>query len=140
MISRRAAPLLVAVLLLAGFAALFVNQRLRREGLVIDTIHLTPVLTPGCECPTDHADISFRIKGPDAIDLDVLDSDGNRVRRIAENRELPDRVITVFRWNGKTDAGSPAPPGIYTLRVHERERDRTINPTEEMTLARGAPR
>jgi flagellar hook capping protein FlgD len=135
-VSRRAAPLLVAVLILAGLAGLYVNQRLRREGLVIDTIHLTPVFAPGCHCADDRATISFRIKGPDAIDLDVIDADGNRVRRIAEDRELPDRVITVFRWNGKTDDGSLAPPGAYTIRVHERRRDRTISPTEETVLSK----
>jgi flagellar hook capping protein FlgD len=134
-VSRRAAPLLVAVLILAGFAGLYVNQRLRREGLVIDTIHLTPSFSPGCHCQGDRATISFRIKGPDAIDLDVIDADGERVRRLAENRELQDRVVTVFHWNGKTDAGSLAPPGAYTLRVHERDRDRTINPTEETVVA-----
>jgi flagellar hook assembly protein FlgD len=56
------------------------------------------------------------------------------VRRIAENHELPDRVVTVFHWDGKTDAGALAPPGIYTLRVHERRRDRTINPTEATVI------
>jgi hypothetical protein len=97
------------------------------------------LITPGCGCKTDLAKISFRIKGPDEIDLDVVDAGGERVRRLAENRTLEDREITVFRWDGNTDAGAPAPPGTYSLRIHERRRDRTITPPGEETELREAP-
>jgi hypothetical protein len=43
-------------------------------------------------------------------------------------------VPTVFHWNGRTDAGKLAPPGIYRLRIEELRRDRTITPTEHMRL------
>jgi hypothetical protein len=128
----------VAVLILAGIGALAANQRLRRGGLVVDAIHLTPAFTPGCDCPRDRAKISFRIKGPDEVDLDILDSDGDPVRRLAENRTLPDREVTVFHWDGRTDSGAPAPPGTYTLRIHERRRDRTITPPGEETVLGGS--
>jgi flagellar hook assembly protein FlgD len=43
-------------------------------------------------------------------------------------------VPTVFHWNGRTDAGAPAPPGIYKLRIEELRRGRTITPTEHIRL------
>lgn len=64
----------------------------------------------------------------------MVDEDGDRVRRLAEDETLEDRVITVFRWNGRTDEGGLAPPGTYSLRVYQHRRDRTITPGEETVL------
>jgi flagellar hook assembly protein FlgD len=124
-------------LLLASLSALYLNQRIRRDGLVLDSIHVTPRFSPNGDGDHDRARISFRIKGPDEIDLDVLDSSGDRVRRLAAGRTLGDRVVTRFRWDGRTDAGGEAPAGVYTLRIRERRRERTVTPSEQIALSRG---
>ncbi|MFN2611873.1 MAG: FlgD immunoglobulin-like domain containing protein [Solirubrobacterales bacterium] len=131
---RWAPPLLVAALVLATFAALYSNQRVRRQGLVLDSIHVTSTFSPDGDGHHDRARISFRVKGPDQIDLTMIDANGRPIRRLATDRLLADRQITVFRWDGRTDAGRPAPPGAYTLRVEELRRGRTITPSEQITL------
>lgn len=138
--SRWAAPLLVTALVLATLAALYSNQRTRRQGLVLDSIHVSSAFSPDGTGHRDRAKISFRIKGPDEIDLEVLDAGGAVVRHLAAARLLADREVTVFHWDGRTDTGSPAPPGVYTLRVEELRRDRTITPSERIRLvvAQGA--
>jgi flagellar hook assembly protein FlgD len=122
------------VLVLATLAALYSNQRIRRQGLVLDSIHVSRGFSPDGNGHRDRAKISFRIKGPDEINLDVLDANGHLVRRLATARLLADRVPTVFHWNGRNDAGNLAPPGIYRLRIEELRRGRTITPTEHMRL------
>lgn len=119
---------------MATLAALYSNQRIRREGLVLDSIHVSGAFSPDGNGHRDRAKISFRIKGPDEINLDILDADGQPVRRLAAARLLADRVPTVFHWGGRTDAGELAPPGIYKLRIEELRRDRTITPSEHIRL------
>lgn len=124
----------MAALVLATLAALYSNQRIRRDGLVLDAIHVIRAFSPDGNGHRDRAKISFRIKGPDEINLDVLDANGRLVRRLATARLLPNREVTVFHWDGRTETGALAGPGTYTLRVHELRRDRTITPGEQIRL------
>ena len=136
--SRIAAPLLVAALVVACVAGLLIDQRIRRDGLVVDRIRVKPTLiTPNGDGEHDAAAISFRIKGPDRVNLELLDSSGHVVRHLAVAQRLADRKVAHFAWDGLTDSGAPAPAGTYTLRIHEIKRDRTITPpNEDIVLVR----
>ena len=50
-------------------AGLLINQRTRRDGLVIDRIRADPCFTPNGDGHDDTAGISFRIQGPDRVNL-----------------------------------------------------------------------
>jgi hypothetical protein len=118
----------------ACVAGLLIDQRIRRDGLVVDRIRVDESFTPNGDGHDDTAGISFRIKGPDRIDLDLIDASGHVVRHLAVRRLLADHKVTRFVWDGRTDAGAMAPAGVYTLRIRELGRDRTITPGEETVL------
>jgi flagellar hook assembly protein FlgD len=122
---------LVAVVVLACVAGLLVNQRIRRDGLVVDRIRTDPSFTPNGDGHDDTAGISFRIKGPDRVDLEVLDSSGDVVRHLLVGQPMENHKVGHYVWDGNADGGAPAPAGSYTLRIHEIDRDRTITPPNE---------
>ncbi len=129
---RWAAPLLVAVLVVACVAGLLINQRIRRDGLVVDRIRVDECFTPNGDGHDDTAGISFRIKGPDRVDLDLLDADGEVARHLLANHPMRDQRVEHFVWDGLGDDGAPAPGGgAYTLKIHEIDRGRTITPPGE---------
>jgi hypothetical protein len=138
--SRWAGPLLVAAIVVACVAGLLIDQRFRRDGLVVDRIRVKPTLiTPNGDGEHDEAAISLRIKGPDRVNLDLLDSSGRAVRHLAVAQRLGDRKVAHWAWNGLTDGGAPAPAGTYTLRIHEIKRDRTITPPNEDIVLERTP-
>jgi hypothetical protein len=137
---RIAAPLLVAAVVVACVAGLLINQRTRRDGLVVDRIRADPCFTPNGDGHDDTAGISFRIQGPDRVDLEILDSSGDAVRQLLVGQEMADHKVAHYVWDGLADGGTPAPAGSYTLRIHEIERDRTITPPNAtIVLARSCP-
>jgi hypothetical protein len=136
-VSRWAAPLLVAAVVVACIAGLLIDQRFRRDGLVVDRIRTDMCFTPNGDGHDDTAGISFRIKGPDRVNLEILDSTGGVVRHLLVGQEMADHKVAHYTWDGLADGGSPAPVGSYTLRIHEIGRDRTITPPNEtIVLAR----
>ena len=44
-----------------------------------------------------------------------------------------------FPWDGRTDDGEPAPPGLYALRVVLGEQDRDILPPGRIRVPEEAP-
>ena len=131
---RIAAPLLVAAVVVACVAGLLINQRIRRDGLVVDRIRVDPSFTPNGDGHDDTAGISFRIMGPDRVDVDLLDEDGGVARHLLIAQPMADHKVGRFVWDGLTDSGAPAPGGVYKLRIIELDRDRTITPPGEGIL------
>jgi hypothetical protein len=131
---RIAEPLLVAAVVVACVAGLLINQRTRRDGLVVDRIRADVCFSPNGDGHDDTAGITFRIKGPDRVDLDLLNASGDVVRRLLVAHPMRDEKIQHFVWDGQADGGAPAQNGTYTLRIHEIERDRTITPPDTMIV------
>lgn len=124
--SRLGALLLVALATLA--VAVFAITRAVRSGDdLVNTVELSPRLEPGGE-----AEVRFTLAEPDA-DVDVLiidghpDADDELVRALELGADLP-AGPQAFTWDGTTDGGEPAPPGLYALRVILGEADRDILP------------
>ena len=118
----------MGVVLALGVAtaiALVATEVLKVDRGPIGSAHFERVVEPGCDCPRAVARFSFRLRRDDTIDVLVVDSDGDPVRTLADSsprRKGPLR----FRWNGRTDEGTTAPPGDYHVRVHLDRDDRTI--------------
>jgi flagellar hook assembly protein FlgD len=49
------------------------------------------------------------------IQLEVFDVAGRKIRTLVQNRRAAGAYAE--RWDGKTDAGAPAPSGIYVYRL-----------------------
>jgi hypothetical protein len=122
------------VLVIATIAAMFVTQRVRRHGLVLDKIKVTETFTPDGDNDADKAVIRFRLTRAETVDITVLDSDDDEVATVAEDEPHSDHKLLRFYWNGFEDDGAAAPPGTYSLRIFLEGRDRTITPSETITL------
>jgi hypothetical protein len=135
---RIAAPLLVAAVVVACVAGLLVNQRIRRDGLVVDRIRVDPCFTPNDDGHDDTAGITFRIKGPDRVNVDLLDTSHDVTRHLLVGHPMRDHEVEHFVWDGLADGDEPAPEGVYTLRIKEIDRGRTITPPGDgILLVRG---
>ncbi len=122
----RYAPIALVVGLLAATAVAFVvTERLKLTPAPIrGPIEVTKVFSPDCECDTDTATISFVLRRPDVIGIDVVDSHDRLVRELVRRSSRRGRV-TVY-WNGRIESGAPAVEGTYRPRVHLARNKRTI--------------
>jgi hypothetical protein len=59
--------------------------------------------------------IELRLPDASAIHLSIHDPAGRRVRSLLDSRG--DRGLRRVRWDGRDDAGLPAPPGMYFVRL-----------------------
>jgi flagellar hook assembly protein FlgD len=116
----------VVLALIGGTTAAFtLTEALKLERSPIRKVRVGPYFSPTCECRKNQARVSFRLREGDRLDAVVVDSDGEPVRALASGEERsPGKVV--YRWDGKTDAGTPAADGAYRLRVHLDEQRRTI--------------
>lgn len=127
--ARRGASLgavLFACLLLLAVAAFAVERVARSSDDLVNTVELSPRLEAG------RAEVSFSLAKPDS-DVDVLIIDGNEgsggdlVATLAEGEDL-DAGPHTYEWDGRTDEGVPAPPGLYALEVVLGGQGRDVKP------------
>jgi hypothetical protein len=71
------------------------------------------VLAPNPFNPSTEVRFTCQVGGP--VDLQIYDVTGRRVRAIALGSLGPGAHTT--RWDGRDDAGQPAPSGVYFLRL-----------------------
>jgi flagellar hook assembly protein FlgD len=132
--SSRASKLLVAALIVASLGMLIVNQRVRSDSLLIDRVDVSGDFAPDGDGVDDVAAISFRVKDDDKVDVDIVDSDGDEVRNLADAQPVETDDEIELSWNGFDDGGKQAEPGVYSLRINLRDRDREITPGEQISL------
>ena len=122
----RAGPTLLVVALLVGSAAAFaVTERLKLDPTPITGTRVDKILSPICACPTDAAEISFRLLKPGTITVDLIDSASHSVRTLVSRRHEPAGRAT-FRWNGRDESGRVVGDGVYRPRVRLQAHGRTI--------------
>ncbi len=116
----------LVIALLAGTAAAFaVTEHLKLEPSPFAVSKFTEVFSPTCGCPTDVAELPFRLRRSDRLTVSVVDEEGDVVRILATDDQRPPGGV-VFRWNGRDDAGRLVPEGVYHVRVRLAEADRTF--------------
>jgi hypothetical protein len=128
------------VLVGASFSAFFVAQRLKSTPPVITVGDITTSFSPNGDDRRDTSDISIRLRVSDDATIDVVNLDGDRVKRLAENRPmLPYRPVRLV-WDGSGDDGRTVPDGQYRLRVSLRDEGRSATIQKTMTVDTKAPR
>jgi flagellar hook assembly protein FlgD len=121
------ARLTFLALVVATFGAFFVTQRLKRTPPPVNSVLATPLFSPNRDGRgNERARVSFTIKKNDDVTVDVIDSDGDRVARIADGRPLKAYRRLSVSWDGRNDAGRRIPDGTYRYRVALRREGRTV--------------
>jgi FlgD Ig-like domain len=136
----RLPPTLVVLALLGATAAAFaVTERLKLERSPITGTRVDRVFSPVCECARDVAEISFVLRRAGTVTVQMLDSDGTRIRTLVRDREeLRGRLS--YTWDGRDDLGNIVEDGVYRPRVLLEEHGRTIVLPNPIRVDTKAPR
>jgi hypothetical protein len=123
--TRLAPAALVGALLVATSVAFVVTEKLKltRSPIVGPTV--AKVFSPTCDCATATAEIRFRLRTPDRVGVEIVDSDGDVVRELARDRPQGRRFVS-YVWDGRDDRGAVVDEGTYKPRVHLARQRRTI--------------
>jgi hypothetical protein len=138
-VTRLPQTLIVLALLGATAAAFAVTERLKLERSPITRTRVDRVFSPVCECARDVAVISFVLRKADGVTVQLLDSDGRRVRTLVRDRE-EQRGRVSYTWDGRNDADRIVEDGVYRPRVLLEEHGRTIVLPNPMRVDTKAPR
>lgn len=118
--------ILFACLLVLAVAAFAVERVGRSSDDLVNTVVLSPRLERG------EAEVAFTLAEPDsAVDVLIIDgnedSDGDVVATLARGEDLEAGPHT-YSWDGRSDSGDPAPPGLYALEVVLGAQGRDVKP------------
>jgi hypothetical protein len=110
-VARTVAPAaLVAALLVATSAAFVVTEKLKLTRNPIVGPRVDKLFSPVCDCGTDTASITFRLRKPDRVTVDVIDSKGDVVRELARRRPQG-RVAFPYVWDARGGDGAVVAEG-----------------------------
>lgn len=122
--ARIASTVLVVALLAATAAAFALTQGLKLQKSPIFGTKVVGVFSPVCGCDRQTAEIGFKLRKPDRLDISIVDGD-EVVRSIARSSSYPKGPVTI-EWDGRDDAGTVLPEGEYRPRVRLRGAHQTI--------------
>ena len=115
-----------ALLVAATFGAFFVAQRLKGAESVAEITKVRQFFSPNGDGRRDVDRIVFKVKEADAVTVTIVNRDGDRVRRLAEGlKARPERPVHVI-WNGRSDAGTVVPDGLYRMQLGLRRSGRNV--------------
>jgi hypothetical protein len=115
-LARAALGLLVA----ASVAAFFYAQALKREDpLLKRPKSYTDTFQPSGARHRLHRAAHFDVRASvaDVLDISVVTPSGRHVDVIANGLHVREYRSVPLHWDGRTTAGTPAPPGLYELQV-----------------------
>ena len=128
------------VLVAATFAAFFVAQRLKSSPPVIDVKHLARYFSPNGDGHRDINTFSVTLRSADDVTVDVVDAEGDPVKRLADGVHVGAYHPLRLAWKGDTDGGPRAGDGRYRLRVALREEGRSAIVQQTINVDTRAPR
>ena len=137
--SSAVARVVFALLVAATGGAFFVTQKLKTSDPVVKRLALQRFFSPNGDGRKERAGISFQLPKGDRVTVDVVDTGGDRVRRLASDRRLPSGTHRLS-WNGRADSGRVPRDGTYFVRVTLREQGRAVTGPRGIVLTTAAPR
>ena len=124
-----------ALLVLATIAAFFVTQQLKSEFPLVIRFSAKPKqISPNGDRYRDVSRVGFDLSRPAKVSFFILDSEGNEVRALFEDRQLPGDSHNRFTWDGRDNEGNVVPDGIYRMRALRRDEGRVIDSTKEIRV------
>ena len=122
---RIAPAALIAALLVATAAAFAYTERLKLTPAPIKNTRVDRLFSPVCECGTDAARISFRLRRHDRITVSIVNRRGDVIRTLVSGRNHRAGAVLVY-WDGRDDLGRLVGDGAYKPRVKLALNRRTI--------------
>lgn len=139
-VSRAAAAIAFALLVLATVAAFAYSQRQKRQPLVLDKVTFgiadQKAFTPDGDCRRDNIRIRFRTTVSDQGTVQIIRPGGRTVVTLARDVFLKRYRFHTYYWDGRQRGGGVARPGRYKLRVKLLEQDRSLVPAGVIRLHR----
>jgi hypothetical protein len=129
----RLARIVFLVLVAATFGAFFVAQRLKGATPVVG-VRGTLFFSPNGDGRKDVSNLALRMKQSEVVTIDMIDEAGQPVRRLATEREVGPSTTLQLRWDGRTDAGTHAPDGLYRVRASLTRQGRSVIVPRLITL------
>src|SRR5215211_107377 len=130
-----------AVLVLATIAAFFVTQQLKGEvPVVLRFATDPPAFSPNGDGFRETTRVGFDLSEPATVTFDVINTDGNRVRRLLGDRRLAGDRKYRFRWDGRDDDGARLPDGDYRLWIIRVGEGRILDSIKDVRLDTVPPR
>ena len=108
-------------------AAMVVTQEVRRDGAVASNIRLKTK-------PEGRYRVCFRLTKADTVEVDVVNADGELIMQLDHAQLEGGDEAHCYDWDGRTDSGQPATPGIYRLRLTLEEADRVATSGERLRV------
>jgi hypothetical protein len=146
-----------AAVVLACFVAFFVTQRLKHSPTVVQNFELLPSFSPGPAGRRKEEQISFKLRSAERATVAVIDSDGDVIATLLRGYPVPRYKQLSVRWNGRRgtahgyriaftahghryliprNAGRPAPPGEYRVRLELSGQSNPVLSARTFTLVR----
>jgi hypothetical protein len=110
----------------ATVAAFFTAQRLKGEPAVAQVRGLVHVFSPNGDHFKDINRFTVELRERSEITVDVVDADGDAVRRLVDAATAGPQKPLQLRWDGRTDDGRIVPDGRYRVRVTLRREGRSV--------------
>lgn len=114
----------IAGLLIATAAAFAITERLKLTKSAVFGTHVSTRLSPTCGCARGKATVFFKVRRRDHITVTILNAHRAEVALLADATVKAGPVR--LRWDGRTDAGTRAPDGVYYARIHLQGGHQTI--------------
>ena len=124
-----------ALLVVATIAAFFVTQQLKSEFPLVIRFSAKPKqFSPNGDRYRDSAQVGFDLSEPAKVSFLILDSEGNEIRRLVDDRQLAGDAKHRFRWDGRDDDGGFVADGVYRMRVIRPDEGRVIDSTKRIRV------
>ncbi len=116
--SHRAAAAIPLILIALCAAAFLRAEQLKLHHSAVGHPHVRQAFSPGCTDPgcQPAAKLRFTLRKPQALDLAIVDANGNVTKTLATARRYRKGPV-VLHWDGSNNSGEQAPDGRYRLRV-----------------------
>ncbi len=132
-LSRRGPTVLVVALLVATAAAFVFTQRRKLEPSTIAAVRVDKLFSPVCRCSERAATLEFRLRRPDVVTVEIVDTGGARVRTLVRRRSVGTRALRLA-WDGRDEAGDVVESGTYRPRLRLEREGRTFLPPSPITV------
>jgi hypothetical protein len=127
-------------LLVATAAAFAVTERLKltKSPIYGTVVYPKTGFSPKCGCARGKTTIRVKLRRSDTVRVRILGRGRHEVRTLVDGLHVP-RGVNVFRWDGRDDANTIAPDGVYRAEIHLVGQHQTIVLPNQIVLDTSPP-